>query len=118
METIQTQWEVYHRQGAMYEWWRQQDDVRVWYPLVQVDRRLRYLVAQLRQMRQLPHPSWLTELTSQAIDACGLNLRSVQRYVDRRAPVPMHLMAPLVREAYRRETIRRRWGSAWKGLMR
>jgi len=65
-------------------------------------------------MHHHPHPTWLTELVAQAIMNCGLNLAAVQRYVAERAPADAQLSTDMVREAYRRETLRHHWGSIWK----
>lgn len=101
----------------MYAWWEQQDAVRAWAPLGVPDRQLRYMAAEVQRIHHHPHPTWLTELVGQAIMNCGLNLTAVQQYVAERAPADAQLSPDMVREAYRRETLRHHWGWIWKTIV-
>lgn len=112
MNAVSTQWQDWYRQGAMYEWWRQQNEAHLWSPLPHPDRRLCYLVAEILRIQHHPHPIWLTELVSQAVDSCGLSLPDVQQYIATHTPAERRPPTDLVREAYRRETMRRHWGWA------
>jgi hypothetical protein len=114
MNATEMRWEDLYRQGEVYVWWERHDEARLWAPLEHPDRQVRYLVAEVLRMQHHPHPAWLTEMVGRGIDACGLDLPAVQQFVSARAPADAELSPELVREAYRRETLRRHWGWVWK----